>query len=403
MDHGHEKKLSALRLANVAACARFLRDRGPATLSEISLGTGLSRPTVRDRVKDLIGIGLAQEVATVPQVATLGRPPMSYAFRPGVGFVVAAELNRHYDRILLSDLTGRVFNRVEHKRDPLIPGPERLAALCESIRALAPRSGPAAGPLLGVGLAVSGVLTASGALRWSTVYPDDVPDFVSQVVARFDVPVHVSGDMNAATRSEQRLGAARGHDNVVFALIWHQVVAGLLLSGRIHAGRQGIAGELAQLRRLEGDEIPAEWADVPLFREVLARAAGGDDDARRSVAEFAARAGNQIASLVLTVDPDVVVLGGPLSDDKDLVAQVIESVHASFAVPVDVEIVTSQLRTDGPLLGVLLDVLDEATRALLGEPLPDPLDLGQLAESVGAPIALRELDRPIPSPQGICS
>lgn len=367
----HESTWLGLRAENMVRCAAHLRAHGPCTVTELAVATGLSRPTTRDRLHDLVERELVTELSPA-ETPLGGRPAARYAFRSDAGLVAAAELNKHFDRVLLCTLEGRILDGVRVERSTDTDPERRLTDLRNLILERAAALAPEAGRLHEVGLALPGVLTPEGGIALSPIFPTDSGEFAAATRAMFHVPVLLSNDVDAATYAEQRIGAAQGLSDVVFVLVWHQVAGGLILGGRPHLGRRHLAGELNQLVGVHRDTPPAEWADVPVFRALMERSRRDDRNAARSVEEFIRITAIQVAAVVLTVDPEVVVLGGPLIEDAEFAERVRTQIHRSFERPVDVRICLSDLREDGPVLGVLLRALAEATSTLLGQALPDP-------------------------------
>ena len=61
------------------------------------------------------------------------------------------------------------------------------------------------------------------------------------------LPVVVENDANAAAWAEYRFGAARGRDDVVMLTVGTGIGGALVLGGRLHRGRYGLAGEVGHL------------------------------------------------------------------------------------------------------------------------------------------------------------
>jgi len=61
------------------------------------------------------------------------------------------------------------------------------------------------------------------------------------------LPVVVENDANAAAWAEYRFGAARGRDDVVMLTVGTGIGGALVMGGRLHRGRYGLAGEVGHL------------------------------------------------------------------------------------------------------------------------------------------------------------
>jgi glucokinase len=68
------------------------------------------------------------------------------------------------------------------------------------------------------------------------------------VEERIGRPVVVENDANAAVWAETKLGAARGHDDVVLITVGTGIGAGIVIDGRLYRGRFGSAGEPGHYR-----------------------------------------------------------------------------------------------------------------------------------------------------------
>src|SRR5205823_1813896 len=138
---------------------------------------------------------------------------------------------------------------------------------------------------------------------------------------------------------EQWRGVARGVEDFVFLSIGTGLGAGIVLGGELHRGRHGAAGEVdwalgAGLERESdpcADAISAFAAQLaearrgptslrPPFdaRSVFAAARGDDPVAREAVAEEARRIALHIAPIAAVADVELVVLGGGIGVNGDL-------------------------------------------------------------------------------------
>src|SRR5215831_17962529 len=64
-----------------------------------------------------------------------------------------------------------------------------------------------------------------------------------QVEEHVGLPVLVENDANAAAWAETNLGAAQGHEHVIFVGVGTGIGAGIVINGQLYRGRWGIAGE----------------------------------------------------------------------------------------------------------------------------------------------------------------
>ena len=157
-----------------------------------------------------------------------------------------------------------------------------------------------------------------------------------------DRPVRFANDANCFALSEATDGAAAGADVVFGVIIGTGTGGGVVVHGRVLTGANAIAGEWGHnpLPAPRDDERPgpacycgrsgcietflsgpglarddAERRGATLSAdEIAARAAGGDALATASLARYEERMARALASIINVIDPDVIVVGGGLSN-----------------------------------------------------------------------------------------
>ncbi|MFF7994361.1 ROK family protein [Kitasatospora xanthocidica] len=357
----HGERLNRLRRDNATHCARYLRDNGPATLTQLAVACGLSRPTVRDRLADLLDLGLVRELDKTESLEQAsGRPATQFAFQPAAGFVAGVELSKDQDTVLLCDLAGSRLGRVAY------PAASGLAQRLSRIRAyLDEHAASAPGRWMATGVAVPGALTPDGHMHQSPVFPEWTGVDVRQELAKyFPAPLHLEHDLNAACVAEHRAGAGMGVDDMILVLAWHQVAAGIMINGALHRGAHHLAGELNHLTSTQDDADHDEWPSVPAVLDMLKAAAENDLRALASVDRMAAKAAGQIAAMMLTIDPQLVVLGGPLASEDLLTGKIVTHLKSAISPPHRARLCRASLGRDGAAVGVLLSALDAANAAI---------------------------------------
>lgn len=184
----------------------------------------------------------------------------------------------------------------------------------------------------------------------------DLRGDLEQVLSR---PVRIANDANCFALSEAVDGAGAGSDVVFGVILGTGVGGGLVIHGRPVEGVNAVAGEWGHipLPAPRDDERPGPicscgvaghteaWlsgpgfaadhlrrtgiaaAETPRAQEIVALAAGGDAAARETLARYEDRLGRALAVIVNVIDPDVIVLGGGMSN----VARLYETVPPRIA------------------------------------------------------------------------
>ncbi|MFE5325509.1 ROK family protein [Embleya sp. NPDC056575] len=193
--------------------------------------------------------------------------------------------------------------------------------------------------VLTVGAASTGIVDRSGRMTRSTRLPGmQGRNLPGGLALRPDMRVVTGKDARVATFAERWLGAGRGIDNFVNIVAGRHITAGIVLDGRLLQGVHGAAGEIGVLpesRRQSALDAVAAWPQGP--EATIAAATAGDADAQARVEEFAEHLATGIAAVVLTVDPECVILSGGLSRaGQTLLDPLREHLHAKTLFPVPV-------------------------------------------------------------------
>ncbi|MFJ9589124.1 ROK family transcriptional regulator [Streptomyces acidicola] len=313
---------SLLRRINSAVVLHALRATDHATLTEITRVTGLSRPTVEGVVEGLVETGLVVERAADEGAARRqGRPARRFRFRAEAGHLLGLDIGAHRVTALVADLDGQVLGTLSKDVDEKAPADERLERLRTTVAELLRRVGVSRGSLRAVGVGSPGVVETDGTVRLGTALPEWTGLKLGERLSRsFKCPVLVENDANAAAVAEHWKGAGTDSDDMVFVLAGLSPGAGSLIGGRLHRGFGGAAGEIGALHLLGRGARPEallSTTDEPLHpldeqavAEVFAHAREGDERARAAVDRFVDRLVHDVATLVLALDPEVVVIGG---------------------------------------------------------------------------------------------
>ncbi|WP_344009756.1 ROK family transcriptional regulator [Streptomyces thermospinosisporus] len=333
-----------LRAMNDRAALDLLLEHGPLSRTRIGKLTGLSKPTASQLLARLEAAGLVLATGT-----TAGRPgpgAQLYEVNPAAGY--AAGLDVTPERILaaVADITGRTVGRYELPTPGRRPAVPVVQQVTDALDGAVKEAGLCRSDIHRLVIGTPGAFDPNtGRLRYASHLPGwHSPTLLEELAAALPMPFEYENDVNLVAVAEQRLGAARGHDD--FVLLWNQegLGAALVLGGRLHRGFTGGAGEVGFLpvpgtplvrqvtkansggfQELAGAQAVPKLArelgigDIPQghYTEVAAalleRAAGAaerDERHRALLATYATRVATGLASLVSVLDPELVVLSG---------------------------------------------------------------------------------------------
>jgi predicted NBD/HSP70 family sugar kinase len=347
-----------------------IRAGAPISRAEISRRAGISKPTVSLALQSLLDAGLVRETEPDP-----GRPTYGATFFevvPEAGLVLGLDVGARFLRGAICDLRGEIRAR----QDVEVDGADAEGAL-EAIAALrlslAEASGLSADRIDCAVVGVPGVVDVdTGRLTLATNVPGlEGRDWTGELSARMELTVSVDNDINLAAVGERWRGMARGVEDFVFLSIGTGLGAGLVLRGELHRGRHGAAGEIDLVAAGRDDDIdPCATAVSALaaklagengattlrppydVRAIFAAARSGDAVARAVVEEEARRIALHIAPIAAVTDIALVVLGGGIGVNADLLLDPIRTLLTRW-LPYPPRVEVSSLGDAAVLTGAL--------------------------------------------------
>jgi glucokinase len=242
---------------------------------------------------------------------------------------------------------------------------------------------------VGIGICAPGPLDSSSGVVLDIPTLPGWHDFPLRdaVAARYGLPALLENDGIAAAFGEWRFGAGRGAQNLVFVTVSTGIGGGVVADGRLLHGHRGMAGHVGHLRLApEGPRCPcggigcfeafasgsalgrrardtaarsggflAEAAQQERIeaRHVVVGARAGDAACRALLDEEADYLARGFISLVHLFSPELIVLGGGVSQAFDLIGQRLAAGVRDGVMPAfrDVRIVPAALGDNCGLIG----------------------------------------------------
>jgi len=141
----------------------------------------------------------------------------------------------------------------------------------------------------------------------------------ADLAAALGRPVRLANDANCFALSEASDGAAAGAAVVFGVILGTGVGGGIVVGGQVLVGANAIAGEWGH-NPMPGDEVarPSCYCGragcIETFLSGPALAADGGAQSEAAMARYEQRLARALAQVINILDPDVIVLGGGLSN-----------------------------------------------------------------------------------------
>ncbi|SEE50416.1 Sugar kinase of the NBD/HSP70 family, may contain an N-terminal HTH domain [Jiangella alba] len=331
-----------IREINVALVLDVVRAQEPVARAVIAAATGLSPATVTGITHQLLQSGLLTETTEADvRRGTGGRPARLLRLGRNAVFAAGVRLAASEAVVVLVDLGGDVVDTHRETLDSTDPA-RATAAIARGVVKVA-ASRPMA-ELLGVGVAVTGIVDHSGVVRHSgSLGWEDVP--LRQLLrAGLDAPVVISSYVDSLASGELLFDARLEARDVIVFSVGASLGASVVVQGRIHRGFDGAAGGFAHWRAssASGDRRPCHcgavdcietwssgWGIEREFERLGMTAATAPAEVRHDVYAAAAdRLGVAMANACKMFGPERVLVTFTSEADREMLAEHTERVFA---------------------------------------------------------------------------
>lgn len=365
---------SALRSRNQQRITQQLLKGGPSTQAELARSTGLSTATISNIVKSMA----AAELVTLTPVTSSGRRAMSVRYNGDSAIAAGIDFGWTHVRVVLAN-TG--YHVLAEEEAPLPRGHEAAEGIQTASRLLDKllrKAGISRSQLIGAGAGIPGPIDSrSGKVIRGAILPEWVGiNLHSELQKALKIPVFVDNDANLGALAQLTWGDMGNASNLMFIKIGTGIGSGLILGGHLFHGSFGVTGEIGHVTIDEhgmicrcgnrgcletvastatmvellsrGSEHPISTADI------LRQADAGDPATLRVLDDAGMAIGRALANVANLISPDVIVIGGPLTELGELFLAPIRRGLLRHAVPIigeSIGLKMSQLTSRAEALG----------------------------------------------------
>ncbi|MBN2323251.1 MAG: ROK family transcriptional regulator [Spirochaetes bacterium] len=399
---------SYLNRKNIIDILLTLQRKNPISRAEIARLSNLTPATVSRVVTELLKRKILRERG--PGVSIGGRRPVLIEFNPEAFYLAGIDLGITKVTGVIIDLHGNILSKAKLDID-VSEGKDRIIEwmLTVTKKALSSTSRLIRSKLTGIGVSLSGIIDTNKGL---SVFSPSIPNWHNVPIVQlfqneFHLPVFIENDARAMALAEARYGAGRNYDNFFCINIGHGIGSGIIINKELYRGKTSTAGEFGHMTLVPsgplchcgnrgcvevmagghaitasairvassgGNTLIKELVEGDIKKinaEVVALAAKkGDDIALRLLNEVGRYLGIAIANIINLLNPELIVIGGGVSNAGEFFFEEIKNVIKKRAFTTMVnnpEIVTSALGDDASSIGAAALVLSEiiSTKGLL--------------------------------------
>ena len=362
---------------------------GNTSIADLAKEMELSIPTVTKLVSELLEDGYLLDIGK--QNTNGGRKPNMYGLNPESGYFSGVDVQRKKLMLATIDFCGNIIDHEEVSYE-LENKPAALDVLCDTINMYIDNLSVPRDKILQVGVNIGGRVNTQSGYSYSYFYFDERP--LSQIIGeRIGVSVSIENDSRAMIYGEYISGVIHGEKNILFVNMNWGLGLGIMIDGKLYYGKSGFSGEFGHVSAFDNEIIcwcgkkgclETEVSGYAIHRMLLERIWQGSSSVLENkvkedgdisladiveairmedvltieiVEEVGMLLGRWLAGLINLFNPDLVILGGPLSLAQDYLRLPVKSAMKKYSLNLvnqDTELKISQLGERAGLIGACM-------------------------------------------------
>ena len=335
---------------------KIVQKHGPVERKEIQKISKFSWGSVSEYSSALVGRGIFKQSLT--RSRNVGKTPLTLDINDDDNYIVGVDFNLAFIRVIVTDLKGNV---IKTRFAPVIDGSRIVRIMLETLESIISEFSPDK-HILAISISVQGNLdTEQGIALYLSFEPTWRNLKLKEIVEnRFGIRTFTFHDPDCVLMAERYFGNAliEEHINVVTLNINMSVGMSVMINSKLYNSTSGYSGELGHVTVVEGgamcscgkrgclEAYASKTGILNRFIEAVnfgKTALGNSGDVfsinYETVREGASKGepvcielfhdagrmlGNTIASVATILDPDVVILYGEFTEDRNLFQNVME-------------------------------------------------------------------------------
>lgn len=285
------------------------------------------------------------------------------------------------------DTEGTLLDKWEIPTNTADSGSHILPDIAETVAKKMAEVGATKEDVVGIGIGVPGPVTEEGVILKGVNLGWGVFNVEEELTRLTGLACKAGNDANVAALGEMYKGAAMGHANVIMMTFGTGVGGGIIVDGKVVAGKNGSAGEIGHMpvnhmetescscgrcgcfeqyasatglanlakRLIKAFNINSvlKYYEPLTAKEIFAAYHSGDELAKSLIEDWGDMVGKAMATLALVTNPDVFVIGGGLSKAGDVLIDIVKRNYERYTyhATADTQIVLATLGNDAGIYG----------------------------------------------------
>lgn len=329
-----------------------IMNSGSFVISDISEDTGYTATTVAKYVSKLIDEGLLSEVDRI-NLHSKGRKTVRYGISSYNRYFLGVDISAFEMKIGLMNLAGEIIKIEKDTTFRLENNYDTLDKLCNGVKKfVADTEGVDISMIMCANINLPGRVNSRIGTSASTFnFEETVNTPLAEILAdKIGIPIYIENDTKAMAYGEYMSGLNKSYKNMCYVNIGWGLGMALIVEGHLHLGKDGYSGELGHVHHFNNNVLchcgkkgclETELSGRAIVRKLTERILQGDtsvlshkvksgatittDDIINAVknedalciefvSSIGTELGHQLSGIVNIFNPDVIVIGGSLSE-----------------------------------------------------------------------------------------
>lgn len=335
----------------------LLHTHGYTSAPELSKWLKISLPTCIVLLNDLILQGYVKNIGIGESSG--GRKPNLYGLPDDAFYVISCDFSRYYASMTICDCNNKFVTPIV-KIDTNMDDPEMVEKLYQAAQILMEEHQISDAKVFGIGVDMPGLIDAKAGINFTI--KDKKYQHVSRALEkRFNKLVYIDNDARMHAHGEFHFGAAKEYkDAIIIHWSWG-LGLGIFVNGQLYSGNNGFAGEFSHIPMIENGDLCIcgkrgcletiassntimkrvkegfennevsslinhfkNQSEKVTPEDVIKFARQGDEFCISILNEIGKAMGRGLSYIIQLLNPEVIVLSGPLSKARQYVLSPIQ-------------------------------------------------------------------------------
>lgn len=229
-----------------------LATNGELPVSELARHLNVSSPTVSKLIGELIADGYLCDMGKIETAG--GRRPSTFGLVANAGYFLGVDLHDDNVNFGVIDLNKNMVAISKHNHIDVEDSPAMLDRLCVMIEDYIKSMDFDKSQILGMGLILRGRVDSSAGYSYNQFNFENRP--LSEVMRdKVGLYTIIENDTRAMAYAEYTHGDTGGAQNALFVNITRGVGVGIVIGGKLYYGKSGFSGEFGHIPFFDNEKI----------------------------------------------------------------------------------------------------------------------------------------------------